>query len=111
MANKSVESYMTDLKEQFNTRRSFLSGTAAAIATGAAFQLAPDKSSSLKEMASALHDAIGQFTDEHLPSHVQVCADGRSMKLEIEPLRDCSVDEILEQLGPLFENLQAGGAI
>ena len=111
MANKTVESFMADLKEQFNTRRSFISGAVGAIATGAALQLAADKSSSLKEMASDLHDVIGQFTDEHLPSHVQVCADGRSMKLEIEPLRDCSVDEILEQLRPLFEDLQAGDAI
>ena len=87
------------------------SGAVGAIATGAALQLAADKSSSLKEMASALHDVIDQFTDENLPSHVQVCADGRSMKLEIEPLRDCSVDEILEQLRPLFEDLQAGDAI
>ncbi len=103
MANKSVESFMTELKEQFNTRRSFLSGAAGVIATSAAFQLSPDKSSSLKEMASDLHDAIGQFTDENLPSHVQVCADGRSMQLEIEPLRGSSVDEILEQLRPLYE--------
>ncbi len=103
MANKSVQSFMTELQEQFNTRRGFLTGTAGAIATGAAFQLAQDKSSSLNEMASELHDAIGQFTDENLPSHVQVCADGRSLKLEIEPLRDCSVDEILEQLRPLYE--------
>ncbi len=110
MANKSVESFMAELKEQFNTRRSFLSGAAGAIATGAAFQLAPDKSSSLKEMASVLRDAIGQFTDENLPSHVQVCADGRSLELEIEPLLDCSVDEILEQLRPLYENLQGGAS-
>ncbi len=103
MANKSVESFMTELKEQFNTRRGFLTGAAGVIATGAALQLGPDKSSTLKEMASDLHDVIGQFTDENLPSHVQVCADGCSLNLEIEPLRDCSVDEILEQLGPLFE--------
>ncbi len=103
MANNSVESFMTDLEDQFKNRRGFLTGATAAIATGAAFQLEPDKSSSLKEMASALHDVIGQFTDENLPSHVQVCADGRSMQLEIEPLWDCSVDEILEQLRPLFE--------
>ena len=103
MANKTVESFMAELKEQFNTRRGFLTGAAAAIATGAALHLEPVKSSSFKEMASALHDVIGQFTDENLPSHVQVCADGRSMKLEIEPLRDCSVDEILEQLRPLYE--------
>ncbi len=110
MANKSVNSFMADLEEQFNTRRSFLTGAAGAIATGAALQLAPDKSSSLKEMASALHDVIRQFTDENLPSHVQVCADGRSLKLEIEPLQDCSVDEILEQLRPMFENLQGGAS-
>ena len=111
MANKSVESFMTELKEQFKNRRGFLTGAAGVIATGAAFQLEPDKSSSLTKMASDLHDAIGQFTDENLPSHVQVCADGRSLKLEIEPLRDCSVDEILEELRPLYENLQTGGAI
>ncbi len=110
MANKSVKSFITELEEQFNTRRSFLSGAAGAIATGATLQLAPDKSSSLKEMASALHDVIGQFTDENLPSHVQVCADGRSLNLEIEPLQDCSVDEILEQLRPLYENLQGGAS-
>ncbi len=103
MTNKSVESFMVELKEQFNTRRSFLSGAAGVIATGAAFQLSPNKSSSLKEMASDLHDAIAQFTDDNLPSHVQVCADGRSLNLEMEGLRGCSVDEILEQLGPLFE--------
>ena len=94
---------MSELKEQFNTRRSFLSGAAGVIATGAALRLAPDKSSSLTEMASALHDAIGQFTDANLPSHVQVCADGRSMKLEVELLRDCSVDEIRKQLMALYE--------
>ncbi len=103
MANKSVESYMTDLKEQFNTRRNFLSGAAGVIATGAALQLAPDKSSSLEEMANALHDVIGQFTDENLPSHVQVCEGGRSLELEIEPIRDCSVDEIQDLLQPLFD--------
>ncbi len=103
MANKSVESYMAELKEQFNTRRSFLSGAAGVIATGAALQLGPDKSSSLKEMANDLHDAIAQFTDDNLPSHVQVCADGRSLELEIEPLRDCSVDEIRKQLMALYE--------
>ncbi len=105
MANKSVESFITELEEQFNTRRSFLSGAAGVIATGAALQLEPDKSSSLREMASDLHDAIGQFTDENLPSHVQVCADGHSLQLEIEPLQDCSVDEILKQLRPLFEGI------
>ena len=103
MANKSVQSFMAELKEQFNTRRGFLTGAVAAIATGASLQSAPDKSSSLKEIASDLHDAIGQFTDENLPSHVQVCDGGRSLELEIEPLLDCSVDEILEQLRPLYE--------
>jgi len=110
MANKSVQSFMVGLKEQFNTRRSFLSGAAGVIATGAALQLWPDKSSSLREMASALHDVIGQFTDDNLPSHVQVCADGRSLELEIEPLRGSSVDEILEELRPLYENLQGGAS-
>ena len=106
MANKSVESFMAELKEQFNTRRGFLSGVVGAIATGAALQLEPDKSFSLKEMASDLHNAIGQFTDENLPSHVQVCADSRSLELEIESLRDCYVDEIQQLLRPLYQ----GGA-
>ena len=106
MANKSVESFMASLEDQFKNRRGFLTAVAGAIATGAALQLAPDKSSSLEEMASALHDVIGQFTDENLPSHVQVYADGRSLKLEIEPLLDCSVDEIENLLRPLLE----GGA-
>ncbi len=111
MANKSVESFMAGLEDQFKNRRGFLTGATAAIVTGAAFQLEPDKSSSLTKMASDLHDAIGQFTDENLPSHVQVCADGRSLNLEMEGLRGSSVEEILEQLRPLYENLQAGGAI
>ncbi len=110
MANKSVESYMAGLQDQFKNRRSFLSGAAGAIATGAALQVAPDKSSSLEEIASGLHDAVGQFSDTNVPSHVQVCADGRSLKLEVEPLLDCSVDEILEQLRPLYENLQGGAS-
>ncbi len=103
MANKSVESFMAGLEGQLKNRRGFLTGATAAIVTGAAFQLEPDKSSSLKEMASDLHDAIAQFTDDNLPSHVQVCADGRSMKLKVEPLRDCSVDEIRKQLMALYE--------
>ena len=106
MTNKSVESFITELEDQFKNRRGFLTGAAGAIATGAALQSAPDKSS-LHEMASELHGVIGQFSDENLPSHVQVCADGRSLNLEVEPLLDCSVDEILEQLKPLYES---GGA-
>ncbi len=97
------------------TRRGFLGKAGNVLAASAApvvpLQLVKAEPSKRAEMASALHDAIGQFTDENLPSHVQVCADGRSLELEIEPLRDCSVDVILEQLRPLYENLQAGGAI
>ncbi len=107
MANKSVESFMAELKEQFNTRRGFLGRAgnvlAASAATVVPLQLAKAESSNKAEMASALHDAIGQFTDENLPSHVQVCEGGRSLELEIEPLRDCSVDEIQEQLRTLYE--------
>ncbi len=110
MANKSVESFMAGLEDQFKNRRGFLTGATAAIVTGAAFQLEPDKSSSLTKMASDLHDAIGQFTDDNLPSHVQVCADGRSLNLEVEPLRDCSVDEIENRLQALFGNFQDGAS-
>ncbi len=49
MANKSVESFMVELEDQFKNRRGFLTGATAAIATGAAFQLEPDKSSSLRK--------------------------------------------------------------
>ena len=56
---------MADLEEQFNTRRGFLTETAAAIATDAALQLEPDKSSSLEETASALHDAVARFSDQN----------------------------------------------
>ena len=90
------------------TRRGFLGKAgnvlAASAATVVPLQLAKAESSNKAEMAKALHDAIGQFTDENLPSHVQVCADGRSLKLEIQPLQGCSVDEILEQLRPLYES-------
>ncbi len=89
------------------TRRGFLGKAgnilAASAATVVPLQLVKAESSNKAEMAKALHDAIGQFTDENLPSHVQVCADGRSLKLEIEPLRDCSVDEIRKQLMALYE--------
>ncbi len=89
------------------TRRGFLGKAgnvlAASAATVVPLQLAKAESSNKAEMAKALHDAIGQFTDENLPSHVQVCADGRSLQLEIEPLRDCSVDEIQDLLQPLFD--------
>ena len=108
MANKSVKSFMAGLEDQFKNRRGFLTGAAGVIATGAALHLEPDKSSSLNEMASALHDVIGQFTDENLPSHVQVCTDGRSLNLEVEPLRDCSVDEIRKQLMALYEPSEGG---
>jgi len=105
MANKSVESFMTELEEQFNTRRSFLSGIAGAIATGAALHLEPDKSSSLKEMASALHDAIGRYSDQNAPFHFEnltLDAGEHALEFAMECLRDCSVDEIQHVLKPLY---------
>ncbi len=89
------------------TRRGFLGKAgnvlAASAATVVPLQLVKAEPSKRAEMASALHDAVAQFTDTDPPTHVQVCADGRSLNLEMEGLRGCSVVEILEQLGPLFE--------
>lgn len=81
-------------------RRNFLAGSIAAL------PLLPQSDQSLGEMASALHDAIAQFPDENVPTHVQVCADGHSLNLDVDNLRSCSVEEIQDLLRPLYQ----GGA-
>ncbi len=88
-------------------RRGFLS---KAIAIGSAaivpLQLAQANYSKRTEMAKALHSAVSQFSEEHCPTHVQVCNDGHSLNLEMHSLLDSSVEEIEVLLQPLF-----GGAL
>ena len=98
-------------KEIVNRRR-FLSGTAGAIATGTALHLAPDKSSSLKEMASVLHDAVGRYSDQNAPFHFGACPldDRHPLMYAMERLRDCSADEIQYLLRPLYENIEGGAS-
>ncbi len=89
------------------TRRGFLSRTAGAIAaSGAAFL---PRTPELEQMAQSLHDAVGQYSDEDGPTHVEVCSplDGRSIMFEMEILQPCSVHEIQDLLMPLFEGGQS----
>ena len=86
------------------TRRNFFSAAAGVIASTAALQ-SPAADKSLGQMARELHTAIGQFPDESFPTHVQIHADGRSLGLEMEPLRYCSVDEIEDRLRAQFGEL------
>ena len=86
------------------TRRGFLSRTAGAIAaSGAAFL---PRTPELEQMAQSLHDAVGRYSDEGGPTHVEVCSEDRSITLEMEILRPCSVHEIQQLLSPLYQ----GGA-
>ncbi len=90
------------------TRRGFLSRTAGAIAASRAAILPLGEVQvimpELEQMAQALHDAVGQNSDEG--GHVQVCADGRFLNLEVDNLQPCSVHEIQDLLMPLYQ----GGA-
>ncbi len=58
-----------------------------------------------EQMARALHRAVGQYSNEDGPSHVQVYSplSDRSITLEMEILRSCSVQQIQRLLGPLFQ--------
>ena len=93
------------------TRRGFLSGTAGAI-SGAV--LLPNgevqaEISELEQMAHALHEAVGRYSDQNTPFFaVQLCSGqmDHSLKFAMENLRDCSVDEIQALLRPLYQ----GGA-
>ena len=88
------------------TRRGFLGKAggvlAASAATALPLQLVQAKPSDRVEMAGALHDAVAQLSDEDVPTHVRVFADGRSLSLEVEGLRGSSVDQIQDLLRPLF---------
>ncbi len=93
------------------TRRNFLSGTAGAI-SGAA--LLPtdhaveglNKSISLEQMAHALHEAVGRYSDQNTSYHFGPCPldDKHPLIYSMERLRDCSVDDIQHLLKPLYEN-------
>ena len=88
------------------TRRNFLSGTAGAIATSGATLLPQGEMPKIEQMAQALHNAVGRYSNEGGPSHVEVCSEDRSITLEMEILRPCSVNEIQDLLMPLYQ----GGA-
>lgn len=91
------------------TRRGFLSGTAGVI-SGAA--LLPNGEvaamSELEQMAQALHQAVGRYSDTNAPTQVRAYSPltGRSLMFAMDCLRDCSVDEIQDLLLPLYQ----GGA-
>ena len=93
------------------TRRWFLSGTAGAI-SGAV--LLPNgeaqaEMSELEQMAHALHQVVGQYSDQSAPFFaVQPSARqmDHSLNFAMENLRYCSVDEIQRMLKSFFE----GGA-
>ncbi len=92
------------------TRRGFLSGTAGVIATGAAVPLPQEaveglnKSMSLEQMAHALHDAVGRYSDQNASYHLGPCPldDKHPLIYSMERLRDCSVDDIQHLLKPLY---------
>ena len=92
------------------TRRNFLCGTAGVIATGAAVPMPQeaveglDKSISLEQMAHALHEAVGRYSDQNASYHFGPCPLDNKHPLiySMERLRDCSVDEIQHLLKPLY---------
>ena len=97
-----MSSEIADLVENLS-RRGFIGGAAGAIATSAALTVPlPLGEPSIEQMAKSLHYAVRQFMEERLPTHVQVCAGGRSLNLEMEDLLDSSVAEIEILLLPLF---------
>ncbi len=92
------------------TRRIFLSGTARAIATGAAASMPQEaveglnKSLSLEQMAHALHEAVGRYSDRNAPffSKPHLPPRNPSLDFAMENLRYWSVDEIQHLLKPLY---------
>ncbi len=105
-----MASEITQIANQLKnlSRRNFLSGTAGAIATSGATLLPQAKMPKIEQMAQALHNAVGRYSDEGGPSHVEVCSpvEDRSITFEMEILRPCSVHEIQQLLMPLYQ----GGA-
>ena len=93
------------------TRRRFLSGTAGVIATGAAVAMPQEaveglnKSISLEQMAHALHEAVGRYSDRNAPffNQSRLPPKNPSLDFAMENLRHWSVDEIQYLLKSLFE--------
>ncbi len=92
------------------TRRGFLSGTAGVLATGAAVSMSQEaveglnKSISLEQMAHALHEAVGRYSDRHAPifSQPHLPSANPSLDFAMENMRYWSVDEIQHLLKPLY---------
>ena len=104
MAKDNTQDKIADIR----TRRNFLTAAAGAIVISGE-NLLPRKEvqakmPELEQMAQALHNAVGQYSDEDGPTHVEVCSplDERSVMFEMEILRPCSVHEIQDLLMPLF---------
>ena len=93
------------------TRRRFLSGTAGVIATGVAVPMSQEaveglnESISLEQMASALHEAVGRYSDRNAPffNQSRLPPKNPSLDFAMENLRHWSVDEIQYLLKSLFE--------
>ena len=91
------------------TRRGVLSGAVGIIATSGAVLALPgeaDHAFSLRQMASALHDAVGRYSAQNARRFVQPylsSKDGVALMFSMECMRDCSVDEIQHFLKPLYE--------
>ena len=94
---------ITDIR----TRRNFLTAAAGAIAISGETLLPRGelqaKTPELEQMAQALYDAVGRYPNEGGPSHVEACLEDRSITLEMEILRPCSVHEIQDLLMPLYQ--------
>ncbi len=89
------------------TRRNFLSGTAGA-SSGAAHLPHGNvqaEMSELEQMAHALHETVGRYSDRNAPvfSEPHLSPRNPSLDFAMENLRYWSVDEIQHLLKPLFE--------
>ena len=89
------------------TRRRFLNGTAGAISGAVLLPHVEVQAeiSELEQMAHALHEAVGRYSDQNAPTHVKAYSPltGHSLMFAMDCLRDCSVDEIQDLLMPLYQ--------
>ena len=104
--NTSCEENMANQLENV-TRRNFLSGTAGALAASGAALVSPveAKPAELEQMARALHQTVGRYSDQNAPffSQPPLPPCNPSLDFAMENLRYWSVDEIQHLLKPLFE--------
>ena len=92
------------MAKEIVSRRGFLSGTAGALAARGATLLTTDtvgkdlnKPLSLEQMADALYEAAGRYSDRNAPffdEPLPRSSTGRILSFAMEHLRHCSVDEI-----------------